>query len=80
MLFMWSTFTEADETSAGSALNGTNAGNSDVEMASRTLEQPLQFDPFLRARNVPFRIANRRRSISVFSTLQPMDTIYENEK
>lgn len=46
------------------------------------VEQPasagIQYDPFVRARNVPFRTAHRRRSISVFETLAPMETVYEN--
>lgn len=45
--------------------------------AKVTVESAIQYDPFVRARNVPFRIANRHRSISVFESLTPLETIYE---
>lgn len=87
---MFTVATDSTDSSATSAMgetsgaNAGNTGNSDVDMADRTVQQPqlpqpVQYNPFLRTRNIPFRIGGRRRSISVFSTLEPMETIYEAE-
>lgn len=55
--------------------NVMNATNSPVGAADLrpdrlgSLGRSVPFDPFLRTRNVPFHVAGRRRSISVFSTI-----------
>lgn len=56
--------------------HSTNADNSKVKPIKP--EQALQYDPFLRTRDVPFRVARCRLSISVFNQLTPMKVIHED--
>lgn len=35
-----------------------------------SIGRSIQFDPFMRTRNVPFRIVGRRNSISVFNVIE----------
>lgn len=49
--------------------NNTMMNNSFAEFRFGSIGRSVPFDPFLRTRNVPFHVAGRRRSISVFNTI-----------
>lgn len=42
-----------------------------------SINRSVQYDPFLRTRNIPYKIAGRRRSISFFSTIDEADETIE---
>ncbi|XP_031639519.1 uncharacterized protein LOC116351535 [Contarinia nasturtii] len=55
--------------------NNKSSSTSTNNAAFGSFGRSLEFDPFLRTRNVPFRIAGRRRSISVFNTIPEMSDV-----
>lgn len=63
---LMNTINNADKSSGATSSDGGDGRHGHIGRS-------VAFDPFMRTRNVPFRIAGRRRSISVFST------IHENE-
>lgn len=59
--------------------NGPNGANQQRQLLAAdglhgSQGRSVLFDPFMRTRNVPFNIAGRRRSISVFSTIPENDS------
>lgn len=60
----------------GNAMNDSLASPDFAELRLDrfgSIGRSVPFDPFLRTRSVPFRVAGRRNSISVFNTIDEAD-------